>query len=495
MLISERPVKERKEPVLFSEGYVRETMPPTLRTFDLTMIFVMIMFFINNPVGTIGSGAVAFIYWILGALVFFIPCVVAAAQLGAMFPHEGSTYNWTHKALGGFWSLFASVSFWVPGLLGMVAGAGIGVTFIQGLNSQWLTLPWQQGLLIIAMLVFSAFLSVQRLSMVKYVVNIMTALTLGVVVLLGLAALFWLATGHHSATSFTHGSDWAITPGNFALSGAVILAYLGADVSLIMGGEITDRKVPVRHLAWGGPIIIVGYMIVTFGLLVIEGPNAANMGPFSVISAIQQVFGKFVSNVAAVCIIGYFPIFVTVLNTAFARLLMATSIDRRLPIGLSKLNKHRAPANAVVFQTVVAVVFVAIAFMLPYIVPLGRPADLSNEVFGVSLAALTLVWAVSTSFLFIDLLVLYIRDRAAFHQRRIVPMPVLWWCIIVAPLACVLAIIVTLDYSQVPQISNENWRYIVGGLTLICLVAAAVGSMFATSEAAWQDQTNEMEHF
>lgn len=481
-----------QEKALPSEEYVRKAMPQTLGTFDMMMTFMMIMFFINNPVGTIGAGAVSFIYWILGAVVFFIPSVIAAAQLGKMFPHEGSTYNWTHKALGGFWSLFASVSFWVPGVLGMIAGAGIGVTFIQSLHAGWLTEPWQQGLVLIVMLLFSGVLSVQRYRTVQNVVNVATLLTYGVVVLLGLAAVVWLITGNHSVTNFAAPDAWTIKPDNYVLFGVVTLAYLGADVSLNMGGEVADRKAIPRHLLWGGVCVIVGYLIVTSALLVIQGPNAASLGPFSIIATINQVFGTFVGGIATVCALMFFPIFTTVLNSSFARLLMVTSIDRRLPMKLGKLNKQRVPANAVIFQTVVAIVLVAIFFMAPYVIPLGKPADLANEVFTVSLSALTLVWAISTAFLFINLLALYIRNRGWFHEHRIFPMPVLWACIIVAPIACVVAILVTLYYSPIPQqINNSLWGYIVGGLTAVCLVLAAIASMFATSEAAWQDQMYE----
>ena len=35
-------------------------------------------------------------------------------------------------------------------------------------------------------------------------------------------------------------------------------------------------------------------------------------------------------------------------------------------------------------------------------------------------------------------------------------------------------------------IPNANWWYIIGGLTVMCLIVAAIGSMVASSEAAWE---------
>jgi uncharacterized membrane protein YdcZ (DUF606 family) len=71
-------------------------------------------------------------------------------------------------------------------------------------------------------------------------------------------------------------------------------------------------------------------------------------------------------------------------------------------------------------------------------------------------------------------------------------MPVLWISIIFGTTTCALSIIGTLLYSLIPKlISNGQWWYIVGGITAVCLVVAAIGGMLASSEAAWQDLSKE----
>ena len=491
-MIGTVPTKKSTEEALPSEDYVSKALPHRLGTFDMTMTFLMIMFFIGNAVGTIGAGSAAFTYWIIGALVFFLPCIIATAQLGTMFPYEGSLYNWTHKALGSFWSFFVGVSFWVAGILGMVGSAAIAVTFLQGINNQ-LAAPQLQGVFIVLILIISSILSLQSFRMVQNLVNMSMLLMLGVIALLGLAALVWLAVGHPVATNFARVSDMAIQPGNYALFSTVILAYLGVNVSTTLGSEIADRKVVSRHLFRGGLLVFVGYMIVTLALLVIQGPHAASRGPFLIISTIDQGFGKLVGNITSICVIAFFIVFTALLNSIFARLLFVAALDRRLPIDLGKLDENRVPLNAVMFQTTVAVLFATIVFLLPYLIPFGNPVHLANELFTVSLYAHSQVWAISSIFLFLDLLVLYLRDRQGFHAQRIFPMAVLWICIIVAPLACLLAIVVTLFYSPIPQqISSSQWVYVVGGVTLGWLVCAALASMLASSEAAWEDQSSEM---
>ncbi len=103
------------------------------------------------------------------------------------------------------------------------------------------------------------------------------------------------------------------------------------------------------------------------------------------------------------------------------------------------------------------------------------------------ISASTLVWAISTAFLFINLAKFYFNDRQLFRKQLIFPMPVLWVCIVLGTTTCIVSIFGTLLYSLIPQqIDNSHWWLIVGGITFVCLIVAGIGSMLASSEADWQ---------
>jgi hypothetical protein len=59
---------------LSSEEYVVKAMPPILGSLDMTVIYVMIIFFITNATTAIAGGAATFTYWILGAITFYTLC-------------------------------------------------------------------------------------------------------------------------------------------------------------------------------------------------------------------------------------------------------------------------------------------------------------------------------------------------------------------------------------------------------------------------------------
>ncbi len=481
----------RLEDHLPSETYIPKAMPPILGTFDMTVLYVLALFFVIYSTYAAAGGIVGLVYMFLGAITFFIPCVIAAAQLGVMFPYEGSIYNWTYKALGKYWSFFIGLCFWLVGVLAIVTATNGFVTILQGLNNAWLTQPWQQGLVMLALIAAIGFLGIQRFRMVQNIFNVGFYITLIPVALLVIAVVVWLVTGHPSMTSFNHPADWSINPGNFSLYGLITLIYIGVSGPLNMAGETVGRRVVTRHLLWGTVIVFTSYFLATLAILIIRGQAILNavILPFEVITTVDVVLGKFAGSIATIGVLGYCiwgSLFYVVTSS---RVMLAAAIDQRLPASMGRLNKHRIPANAVVLQTIATGAITAFIFIVaPYTIRLAPATSLATIFYTVNSATLTIVWTIATAFLFVNLIGVYLRDPKGFRRQRIFPMPVIWGSAVVGFTACVLTIVDTLLNSWIAQlIGNDRWWYIVGGLTALCLLVAAIASMFANSEAEWEE--------
>src|SRR6266516_5122173 len=216
--------ESRSSDVLRSERIAGGILPKVLNTFDMVAIFVAIVLFISNSaVMAGGAGPSAYFYWGLGFITFLIPGAIVTGQLGLMFPGEGSIYVWTNKAFGAFLGFFAGFCAWWPGVLVMIATGDAVVSFIQQLNSNFLTEPWQQGLMIIAVIAFSFILSVLCFLATQNFVNIVFVAYGGAILLIGLAGVLWLIGGHAPQTNFT-AQSWALTRSNYTFYGLVILA-------------------------------------------------------------------------------------------------------------------------------------------------------------------------------------------------------------------------------------------------------------------------------
>ena len=470
-----------------SETLVPKIMPRILGTWDMTATFVVSIYLASCATTAATVGPAAFTYLLLAALTFFVPCLIATAQLGSLFPYEGALYNWTHRLIGGYWSFFSGFCAWFPCVLIASSLADLFVSYVQVLFQAGLTQPWQQGLAICVILIIGGLVSTWRFRFVQDLINVLVGLMLVGTALIGLSGLIWLVEGHHSATNFANWSAWNIRPENFAMFGLLAFAYIGTEGPLNLAGEITGRHVIKRHLLWGGLLILVIYLLNTFAVLVVQGPSAAS-NPLAMVNIVETVLGKMPAYITALCLMGSFFATILVYTYIYARLLMVAGIDRCLPYAVCKLNKHSVPANAIIFQTALAVGFTILAFIVAPLAALnGSAADFSSEIYNISQAAAALVWTISAAFLFIDLIACYFRDRRYLWQHRILPLPILWVCIISGLGSCVLTIIDTLFFSWTPLIPNTHWWYLVGGLTLIFLIISAFSSMLARSEAAWEE--------
>ncbi len=473
---------------LLSEEYVPKAMPKILGTFDMTATFIVSIFLATTATTAVIGGPAAITYLVIAGVGFFLPCLIATAHLGLMFQYEGALYNWTHHAIGGRASFFAGFCAWFPGVLITTSLADLLVTYIQSMKSNWLTQPWQQGLVIGCILILTCVISIQRFRTVQNVINVLVCLTVFACLLIGASCFVWLATGHASATNFGHWSDYAINPGNVVLFGFMIFAYIGTEEPLTMAAEIKEHgkaSIIKRHLLLGGGIIMALYLLTTISTLIVLGPtNGAT--PFALVTVVDTALGKFWGGIAAVCLMGSFVSTALVYNYVFARLLLVGGIDGRLPIRVAKLNVNRVPANAIVFQTVLAVTYTLIAFVLAPLMGIGNSAVFPAQLYNVTQAAAVLVWAISASFLFIDLIACYRKFRQDFKHWLFLPMPLLWLCIVVGVIFCIGAIVDTLLYSWTALITNSQWALLVGAVTLLFLIGATIGSMLANSEAAWQ---------
>ena len=231
-------------PNLRSEGFTRVNMLPILGTWDMTTTFVASTYLASCVSTAAIGGPAALTYLFLVGLTFFIPCLIATAQLGHTHPHEGAIYNWTYRCIGGYWSFFAGFCAWFPGILISSSLAGLLVTYIaQPLYPQLLDHPWQQSIAISLVLIISGIIATRPLRLVKHVVNALVVMMLLGTVLIGLACLIWLRQGHASATTFMHWSDWSFKPENFVMFGLLVFAYIGTEGPLNMAGEIKGHYV------------------------------------------------------------------------------------------------------------------------------------------------------------------------------------------------------------------------------------------------------------
>jgi amino acid transporter len=472
-------VSEKLAPVLLTTKH--------LSAFDLTVIFVGIVLFINNSAGLAPNGPSMFIIWIVAFLTFLIPGNFVTAQLGRMFPEEGSLYVWTHKALGPFWGFFAGFVAWWPGPMGMVFAGVLVVAYVGFLcDGTCLTQSWQQGVAILAVLWFSAYLSILRQRVSQNYVNIVTVFYASAIFIMGLAGVIWLLKGNASATSFASENWDPFVYSNFTAYSFAVLALLGIEVPLNMGVEIKDEASIKKYLFWGAIVVMVAYLWTTWANMVVvgvpDGYDFTTGGPLGVSLAI----GEFAGDAMALILAWFFLSNCAIYNYSFARLLFVSGLEKRLPHQIGQVNKNKVPANAVILNTVLATLIVVVLY---FVFGEATDGDLFIPFFALY-AAVTVIWCTSMVLLFADVFFVKRSFPERFEQARGVPMGFLYLCTVVGLIANVLAAVWVFTgpwYGGFESV--KQWNTWVVPIVVISVIAGL--AVYVISERTRKGKTDE----
>ncbi|HEX8862784.1 MAG TPA: APC family permease [Actinomycetes bacterium] len=493
---------------LLSERVAGGILPKVLNSFDMVAIFAAIVLFITNAAVIQSAGPTAFGWWILGFLAFLIPSAIVTGQLGVMFPGEGSIYLWTHKAFGTFWGFFAGFCAWWPGVLVMVATGTITFAYLgyifPGTVGSWTIQV--QGLLIIAFIALSAVLAILRFRVTQNIVNAVFVLYGVAIALMLIAGVVHLASGHPAEvdpgalSAWSPSRDTGINFSNWTFFGLVILALLGVEVPLNMGVEVRNTRSITRYLFWGSLTVMAAYLIATWAVMVtVPAADGRSAQVTAVAEAVKISLGTFWGDLVALILAGFFLFITVVYNYSFARLIFVSGLDRRLPRAMSHVNANKVPDVGVLAQTIVAILFTLLAFViLPSASGGGSPVDVQTRVYDVLQAAVTVIWCVSMVVLFIDVLIILRRYATEFEASRLANPAVFWVCSVIGALAALIGIVSTLSGSWTPLISNDagtvslfgakisygTWFWWVGGIAVASMVVGALLYLLGRRTAA-----------
>lgn len=453
-------------------------LPRCLRTRDLMVLCLIAVLLINNVSLVTGAGGAAFIYWIVGGAAFLVPSALICLQLYRLFPGEGAVYLWANRAFGDFVATFLGFFCnWLPGVVGLLVSISAFVTYTQALNPTWLNTPWQQGIAEIVVLLAAQGLCLLPPRILHRIINTVWLAYGSIFLLLTLAALLWLVTGHQPQGDFS-ARGWQISVSHWPIVAIMILCFVGIEVPLNLGLEVVHPGVVERALKWSIPLVIGGYLLATFAIAVVLPPSdAAN--PALIAEVMPLVFGPGVGGILQVMtnliLLCYFVCVTAAFNLMFSRLLLVAGMDRRLPRAMQRLSRQRVPVPAMWAQTLINVGLVVVIYFLAPVFGSSNNQEFSLIVFLIVINGGAIIWNLAMIGLFLSGIVLIARYRFQFSGPWILPPPMLHLLACLGIVSAGIAIAGTLFAgSPLPQVlSTPNWTY---WILVVVLGSLAVGA-------------------
>lgn len=245
----------------------------------LTMMNVSMVAGLANDVQQSFYGLASVTYFAIGAICFFIPTALVAAELASGWSNRGGIFRWVGEGLGKGWGLTCLFILWFQTMLNFGMGMpsftatimfytpnyDAAVKFAQNpqhellIMTGWIILYW--------VLAYLATKGVKTFSnLAKYGVIIGSLIPLAVMVIL---AIVWVAQGHTPAIPMTPKDLIPKWNGmsTLALAAGVLFSYTGIDMN---AAHIKQLKHPEKDFTKAMFIsIILAFLIFVVGTVII----------------------------------------------------------------------------------------------------------------------------------------------------------------------------------------------------------------------------------
>lgn len=316
------------------------------------------------------AGPMALPIWIIAAIVFLVPLMLATLALSQRFPGEGAVYAWTRDTQGplaGFlcgWFYWASVLPFFAGLLVFTVNL-LGGT-VGGELGAWLVTPLGVILASSGLIMAIGVMHAAGIGVGKWMPLIGASVTLALVAFIIFGG-FYLAARSGSATDFAQARYLPKLDANAAiLWSTMIFAFGGAEgIALLRSqarGGLGAIKLAVVMIGIG---LMLAYAIGTAAMLmVLPQDQTSRLGGLP--EVLQLMLQKLSSpQLAPVVLVGLSVALLGGLSSWFgaaARLPFAAGLSHALPPAFAKLDpKTGAPVNAIWVQTALVIILLVLS--------------------------------------------------------------------------------------------------------------------------------------
>jgi len=312
-------------------------------------------------------------YFILVAIVFFIPVSLISAELATGWPENGGIYLWVKEAFGQKWGFLAIWLQWIqnvvwyPTVLSFAAGA-LAFVFMPALASNPLFLI-AVILVVYWASTFAAFMGMKVSGIVTTVGAIIGTIIPGIVIIV-LGAL-WLFSGQQVQIDLTWDAFFPdmTNLANIVFAASILLYFAGMEVSAVHANDVKDPATDYPKAIFA--TIVLALVIFILGTLSIAIVVPAN--EMSLVAGVMEAFSVFFKAYDIGWMVPIFGIMIVAGVVAGvsawivgpSKGLLATANEGTLPPFFQKVNKNGVATNVMIIQGLIVTALSFVFVLLP----------------------------------------------------------------------------------------------------------------------------------
>ncbi len=339
---------------------------------------VLMSFFANLGIRWIpvaaGMGPSSLLFWLIGALCFFLPFALIIAELSNLYPEAGGMYAWIKHGLGKEAAFISAWCYWVvnffyyPAILTFFASNFAYALFRPELanNERFVTIVvivvfWALTLALLGGLKVSKWLT-ETGGIIGSLIPVLLLITLG-----GFSLIYF----HHSMTSFSlpHLLPSQGMMSNLSALSILMFAMAGLEVVPTFAASVKSphRTLP-RGLMISAALIFVCYTLGTIAMNIIATPSEIQkttglISTFALIDGRLHItwLTEIIASLLSFAEIAALSIWII----APAVMFFQCTEGNVIPPWLKKTNRHNMPIYAFLLQAILVTAVILLTTLLP----------------------------------------------------------------------------------------------------------------------------------
>ncbi len=321
--------------------------------------------------GAIGPSALLF--WIIGALLFFIPLSLIVMELSTNYSKDGGIYLWVKNAFGDKYAFYIAWLYWVNNLFyypGLLVFMVVNLAYLIGYKE----LATNHLFVVSFVLIFlwlAIIININGIRFIAKIASFASVLNIGLFSFIILVGFYYYFKSGISATNFNINQFIPNSSlfNNISNLSLLMFGLSGIELIPIMSGSVKNARQTVRRgLIISGILIMSMYIIGTIAINLIINPSKLN-NTTGLVETLVIVCNKINFYGMAELIILFL---ILVEFGALVIWLVAPTIlffecvePGILPASIQKLNKNNIPANALLLIGVLVSIIVWLTEYLP----------------------------------------------------------------------------------------------------------------------------------
>ena len=347
----------------------------SLGLFRLVMINVIAVDSIRTLTFSAVYGFSLVFFYILTALLFFIPTALIAAELGTGWPNRGGIYVWVREAFGKKWSLIIIWLNWIynviwyPTIMALIAG-----TFTYFFNPELANNRLYMCLSVLILFWAATFLNCLGMR-ASSLLSTLAALigTLLPMLLITLLGIIWVAQGQITQIQFTWSQFFpeGTQSSNLAFLTNVLFGLLGLEMAATHAAEMRNPQRDYPRSIFIAAILILGTIVLaSLAIALVVPPHQLSLA-----TGVMQAFTIFadtfqlpwLSPLIAGCIIlgGFGGAGAWIIGPTKG--LLVASQDGTLPRFFSHTNAQGVPVRILMTQALIVSLLSLLFILMPTI--------------------------------------------------------------------------------------------------------------------------------